>query len=154
MKALFAAWTLVASVGLVAAGLVRADADAALSRQAQAVARNTMSPFCPGKTIDSCPSPRAEAWRRDIRAWLAAGATRAEIMQRLQSRAPTFDLEGRPGRGWDWLIPVGAMAVATLWLCVLWRRHRPQPKEGDSRSETLERDELDRRIDADLARLE
>src|SRR5690606_7766162 len=41
------------------------------SRRAAEIYKTTMSPFCPGRTIDACPSPYATEWRDDIRQWVA-----------------------------------------------------------------------------------
>lgn len=137
--------------------------DDALSRRTLAVSRTVMSPFCPGKTIDSCPSPRAQAWRQDIRRWLAEGSDAAEIRARLQARTPAFDLAGRPGAGWDWTLPVGAMALATLGLWLVARRLRPARSSpasepdgattGEARPATKP-DPLDARLDAELSAFE
>jgi cytochrome c-type biogenesis protein CcmH/NrfF len=133
--------------------------EAALSRRTQGLSRTIMSPFCPGKTIDSCPSPRAQAWREEIRGWLAEGASAEEITARLQARAPGFDLSGRPGAGWDWALPVGAMALATLWLLLYLRRLRtgeagPRRESHTTASRPKRLEALDARLDEELARLE
>ena len=129
-----------------------------VAQRAQALARDTMSPFCPGKTIDSCPSPRAQAWREDMRTWLAQGASTTEVRNRLQARVPDFDLEGRPGRAWDWILPIGCMVLASLWLATRVRLTRPRselPETGTSKlqDESGENARLDAQLDAELARL-
>ncbi|MGD8861824.1 MAG: cytochrome c-type biogenesis protein CcmH [Myxococcales bacterium] len=133
------------------------------SRQAQGVARSIMSPFCPGKTVDACPSPRAGQWRREIRQWVEQGDSPEQIRARLQARVPGFDLSGRPGARWDWALPLGAMTLATLGLWLFVRRLRPRDRmrpprspSRDPESDTPERDrdDLDARIDAELARTE
>lgn len=143
--------------------LARARAEPSVeevARQSQALSRTIMSPFCPGKTVDSCPSPKAGAWRRDIRDWVARGDSAEEIRARLQARAPDFDLAGRPGVGWDWVLPVGAMLLATLGLLLVVRRLRPRgdtPRESEGGREAVgERDiqGLDARIEAELDALE
>ena len=120
-----------------------------VDRRTQAIARETMSPFCPGKTIDACPSPAARAWRADIRAWVARDVTSEEIHRRLQSRVPQFDLEGRPGRAWDWALPLGAFALMTGWLLWLLVRGR-NAREQRLVPEEPQDDELDARLNAEL----
>jgi cytochrome c-type biogenesis protein CcmH/NrfF len=140
-------------LALCAGGAFAETPAAAAGRQAQSIARATMSPFCPGKTIAACPSPRAEQWRADIRAWVSQGASAGEIQARLQRRAPGFDLEGRPGRGWDWALPLGALAVVTIWLLVLLARLRPRG-DGEQAAPPLaagaDDAELDTRLEAEL----
>jgi cytochrome c-type biogenesis protein CcmH/NrfF len=50
---------------------------------AYALADEIMSPFCPGRTLDECPSPQAES----LRLWLivqdAAGRSRDDVLEQL-----------------------------------------------------------------------
>lgn len=134
---------------------VHADSAGDGARRAQRIAVTTMSPFCPGKTIDACPSPKAGEWRADIRRWSEAGVPSREIRTRLQARVPGFDLSGRPGASWDWALPVGAVALATLWLVLLLRRLlRPAATEPTVVNDEAESDELEVRLNRELAREE
>jgi len=122
-------------------------------RQVQSIVRNTASPFCPGKTLNSCPSPKAGEWRRDIRAWVEDGVPEPEIRDRLQARVPAFDLSIPPVKS-GWLIPVAAAALSTFWLIVMalrFRRGAAQNAPVESRAAALA---LDARLDEELARLE
>lgn len=136
-----------------AVGLAQAQSTAAeqveRARVEQSLMGSIMSPFCPGKTIDSCPSPRAEVWRHDIRQWVSEGESGEQIRARLQARTPNFDISGRPGVTWDWALPVAAMALATLWLASRVRRDKGTPPPSAT-SET-KRDALDERLDRELS---
>lgn len=122
------------------------------SRQIQAIVRTTNSPFCPGKTLDSCPSPRAAEWRQDINAWVSDGVEEVEIRERLQSRVPTFDLRPAPVKT-GWVIPLLALLVSTLWLVIVARSFRQPPPPRPSRPAA--RDALlDARLDDELARVD
>jgi cytochrome c-type biogenesis protein CcmH/NrfF len=119
----------------------------------QAIMRNTASPFCPGKTLDSCPSPKAGDWRRDIREWVAAGVPEPEIRTRLQARVPDFDLSIPPVKS-GWVIPVIAVALSTWWLIGMARRFKRSGAPGrqvEARSHDLA---SETRLDEELARLE
>lgn len=123
-------------------------------RQVQHLIRTTASPFCPGKTLDSCPSPKAGEWRRDIREWAGSGVPADEIRDRLQQRVPGMDLSIRPAR-WSGVIPVVALLLSTLvmWLVarrVLGRRTATVQRQ---REHPERRDLLDQRLDEELARL-
>jgi cytochrome c-type biogenesis protein CcmH/NrfF len=111
-------------------GLV-SDPDAE-ARRVQGLTRSVMSPFCPGKTVAACPSPNAQAWRDDIRNWVAQGVSNEEIRQRLEARVPGFDLSGRPGGAWGWGLPLFGMALASLWLGFMWRRARSRRATGEA----------------------
>lgn len=126
--------------------------DTTESRQVQAIVRTTNSPFCPGKTLDSCPSPRAAQWRQDINEWVAGGVPGPEIRDRLQERVPGFDLSPAPVKS-GWVIPVIAIVLSTLWLIVVGRSfrhpsppHRTRPPIRDA--------SLDARLDDELASLD
>lgn len=145
-------WLITAS-GLLLVGCAQVPAEQAdESRQVQAIVRTTNSPFCPGKTLDSCPSPRAAEWRQDINSWVADGVPEGEIRDRLQERVPEFDLRPPPVRS-GWVIPTLAVILSTLWLILVGRSlHQPSPPR---RSRIPVRDaELDARLDDELARLE
>ena len=122
------------------------------SRQVQAIVRTTNSPFCPGKTLDSCPSPRAAEWRQDINAWVADGVQEEEIRARLQSRVPSFELRPAPVKT-GWVIPLLALLVSTLWLVIVARSFRQPPPRRPSRPLAHDAN-LDARLDDELARAE
>jgi cytochrome c-type biogenesis protein CcmH/NrfF len=129
------------------------DVSADEGRQVQSIVRNTLSPFCPGKTLNSCPSPKAGEWRRDIREWVEAGVPEPEIRGRLQARVPTFDLSIPPVKS-GWVIPVIAVVLSTLWFVVMVRKFRG--RGGQRRTvelATADRD-LDTRLDEELAALD
>ncbi|MEM8608376.1 MAG: cytochrome c-type biogenesis protein CcmH [Myxococcota bacterium] len=120
------------------------------SRTVQSIVRTTNSPFCPGKTLDSCPSPRAAEWRRDIHEWVEAEVPPNEIRDRLQERVPEFDLSPKP-LAFGWTIPLAAVVISTLWFVVMSRRRRrpaspAQPFDADP--------SFDARLDEELAQLD
>jgi cytochrome c-type biogenesis protein CcmH/NrfF len=123
------------------------------SRQVQSIVRHTASPFCPGKTLDSCPSPKAGEWRRDIHEWVVEGVPEPEIRDRLQARVPGFDLSIRPVRS-GWVIPVTAVTLSTLWLVLMARRFRARVSGRPEPTELQTSNALDARLDDELARLD
>jgi cytochrome c-type biogenesis protein CcmH/NrfF len=141
---------LMLSVGSGSALAQRGDLEE--ERRAVGIYRNTQSPFCPGRTLDDCPSASAGAWRQDIRDWLEAGDDAATIRARLQAREPDFDLSGREGvPGWLFALLAFGLGAALIrrWL----QRARPEPDVGtptESPTDTA----LDARLDDALARLE
>lgn len=86
-------------------------------QRAQNLTRSVMSPFCPGRTLDTCPSPKATEWRNDIRKWVDEGLSNDEIRRRLYARTPDVDLTGGPNTGVGSWFPVAA-AVAALGLLI------------------------------------
>jgi len=138
---------------LSACGAVPAEEASPDGRQVQAIVRNTASPFCPGKTLDSCPSPKAGEWRREIREWVSEGVPESAIRDRLQARVPGFDLSIPPVKS-GWVIPLIALALSTGWLIAMARRFRRR-RGSKQRVEALARDHgLDARLDEELAALD
>ncbi len=91
------------------------------SRRARALAGQLMSPFCPGRTLEDCPSPNAAAWREEIRGWIQAGVTEDEVVSRLQARTST-DLASVPRSPLGWTVPVAILLGGLLVLVWALRR--------------------------------
>lgn len=140
-------------------GFAQTEPPEVRSRRAQELSRTTMSPFCPGRTLEACPSPNAAAWRDDIRAWVDEGKSTEEIRQRLRERMPDADLTGAPSTALDAVLPVavgvGAIVLLVVLLRVLLSRRRGAPvgnladKSGSSSSA-----DLDERLDRELSALD
>jgi cytochrome c-type biogenesis protein CcmH/NrfF len=96
-------------------------------REAESIARTVMSPFCPGRTLSSCPN--AGPWREDIRKWVGEGVSAEEIRRRLYERVPETNLTGIPPNRLGWFLPIGAALVAVGGLVVAMRvLVKPSPK--------------------------
>lgn len=85
-------------------------------REAQEISASTLSPFCPGKTLASCPSGKAADWRRDIRAWVAEGIDAETIEAKLQARTPDFEISSVPDSALSWIGPIVLLGLLTLGL--------------------------------------
>jgi len=75
---------------------------------------DTMSPYCPGRTLAECPSPQADKLRIWILTQAAAGAERAEIEASLYARFGDQVRSTPKGEGWGlaaYVIPVVAFVV-------------------------------------------
>jgi len=119
-----------------------------LERQAEAIARSIMSPFCPGRTVSACPV--AGPWRDDIRHWVAEGVDAIEIKRRLAERVPEHNLGGVPKNRLGWVLPVG-LGVAAVGLLVFLLRRLVGPRAkaaggtatGEAKAGALEAGELE-----------
>lgn len=60
------------------------------------LSNDLMSPYCPGRTIATCPSPQARKLENSILEQAKAGKTRVEIESELAARFP--DIRGYVGR--------------------------------------------------------
>ena len=73
-----------------------------------------MSPFCPGRTLSSCPSPQAAELVQWIVTQEAAGATREEVLEILVERYGEEILGAPPAEGitlWAYIFPVAGFVL-------------------------------------------
>lgn len=157
---LYSPWALAASTE---------SAEQQLQRSAE-IYKTTMSPFCPGRTLDACPSPNATAWRDDIRRWVAEGLSTEEIRRRLDQRTDQ-DLTGAPSTALDAVLPFGATVLSLVLLGLLLRllvkptaansaassgRETLATKEDSKTSshEKVSEQELEARLERELERLD
>lgn len=93
---------------------------------ARAIISGSMSPYCPGLTLETCPSPSADSLRQVIIARVTRGDPRARIEADLERdfgasirstpKAEGFGLVG-------WAVPGLVMLVAAVFL-TRWIRRR------------------------------
>lgn len=96
-----------------------------IERQAEAISRSIMSPFCPGRTVSACPN--AGPWREDIRKWTAEGVDAEEIKRRLAERVPEHNLMGVPKNRLGWVLPVG-LGIGAIGILIFLLRYLVSPK--------------------------
>ena len=106
-----------------------------------ALAHELMSPFCPGRTLASCPSPQAD----EVRAWIlkreSEGATQEQVEAELYERFGEVIRSSPRARGWGlaaWLLPiVSLLAGAALVFLILRRIVKPASAEASAASSQL-----------------
>ncbi|MBK7951126.1 MAG: cytochrome c-type biogenesis protein CcmH [Deltaproteobacteria bacterium] len=98
---------------------------AATSSWAYDLAGELMSPFCPGRTLASCPSPQAGELIQWIATQEAAGVSRDEVIAILVERHGEEILGAPPAKGitlWAYVFPVlGFVAFGGIAAVVLSR---------------------------------
>lgn len=116
-------------------------------------------PVCEA-TLDTSDAPVARRMKAYIRARIAAGDTKSEIKAQLVEQFGSAVLAVPPRKGFDWiawLLPLGGLAAAAVVVSALawrWSRRRGnEPSPGPDGVEPLDPD-LERRLDAELARFE
>ena len=125
-----------------------------------------MSPFCPGRTLSSCPSPQAAELVQWIVTQEAAGATREEVLEILVERYGEEILGAPPAEGitlWAYIFPVagfvlfGGVAFYALRRIVAGageardRADVPAWAQATGPPVVASDDELERLVDAELA---
>jgi cytochrome c-type biogenesis protein CcmH/NrfF len=116
------------------------------ARRTHAIARDLMSPFCPGRTLADCPSPDAAAVRQEIRDLVDAGVADAEIRTELEGRFGDA-VQGVPRSVWGRGLPILVLlagAAALVWALRRMARRAPGPAPAASARE-LE-SQLDREL--------
>ena len=146
---------LVALLALVLAGVAAASEPKPTSAELES---ELVCPVCE-TTLDTSDAPAARRMKAFIRARIGAGDTKSEIKAKLVDQFGPTVLAVPPRKGFDWLawlLPLGGVAVGAVvvgWLAWRWSRGRgdePPPPDDFEPADP----ELERRLDAELARFE
>jgi cytochrome c-type biogenesis protein CcmH len=145
----------VAALALALAGPVAASELKPTSAELES---ELVCPVCE-TTLDTSDAPAARLMKAYIRARIAAGDTKSEIKSKLvdQFGPPVLAVPPRQGFDWiAWLLPLGGLALGVVVVGALawrWSRHRGDEPPSPGESGPIE-PELERRLDAELARFE
>jgi cytochrome c-type biogenesis protein CcmH len=128
-----------------------------LDRQATTLYQQVFSPFCPGRSLNDCPSSKAGELKDQMRAELEAGKAPEVILNEVfqkygdQYRAvPQFSGVGM----FVWLVPMAFVAIGLMIaIGVSGRRKKRAGSDVVSNAPELSAEE-ERRIEDELSRLE
>lgn len=153
-------WT----AAVVALGLVCVMGSTEVARaqqpdEAHLLAKELMSPFCPGLTLADCPSPNAAVLRSEIEQRLKAGEPKAAVEADLVERFGTKIRGTPPPEGFAMLLWVGLPVVAlaglgAVALTVARSTERARQKGADADGAAASSQELRDRLDDELADLD
>jgi len=154
---IFIAFCLALSVSAACAATPDALKGEALDREATNLYQQVFSPFCPGRSLNDCPSSKAGELKDQMRAELEAGKAPEvilnEVIQKFgeQYRAvPRFAGVGM----FVWLVPIGFVVVGLLIAAGLSiRRNRNQATRPDVSTPALSTED-EQRIRDELSRIE
>ena len=116
---------------------------------------DVMSPYCPGRSLNDCPSSQAA----ELRAWISlqedGGRSRAQVEADLYEIYGELILSAPKPEGWGltaYVVPVVAFLVAGVVLVVFLRRHAGAPLAPDAAGGpvTPVDPELERLVDHEL----
>ena len=116
--------------------------------RAHRLARDVMSPFCPGRTLADCPSPDAGAVREQIRAQLAAGVDEETLRRQLDATYGDA-VVGVPRTPLGWAIPAAGLLAGIALLAVILRRLSTSPTSPTTPEPAISPD-LEAELDAHL----
>ena len=123
----------------------RQDPDVERAREANELARDLMSPFCPGRTLADCGSPDAAVVREEIRKALGAGESPESVRARIETRCGDR-VVGGPRERTGWLLPSAALVAGAGVLALVIRRALQPPAASAPIPPEVER-ELTRELD-------
>ena len=157
-------------IAVVCLFMIASAGDATAKSWGYDLAAELMSPYCPGRTLASCPSPQAA----ELVQWMvmqeAAGSTQEEVIAVLIERFGEEILGSPPAKGitlWAYIFPIKGFVVGGGFAVVALRRivaggaapsaeaaplAEAAPAEAPRTESTIEPndDELARLVDTDL----
>lgn len=128
-----------------------------LDREATTLYQQVFSPFCPGRSLNDCPSSKAAELKDEMRAQLESGASPEAVLQGVidkygeQYRAvPRFAGVGI----FVWVVPLGFVLFGLIAAVVVsLGRKKTGPVVDSSRTDSISSDD-ERRIAEELAKLD
>ncbi len=129
-----------------------------LDREATQIYQQVFSPFCPGRSLNDCPSSKATELKTEMRQKLESGVSSDEILKDVFARygdkyrtVPRFQGVG----ALVWLVPIG-FVVAGLLLAMgvssSRKKRAPAPTGSDVKSQLSDADR--KRIEDELSKLD
>jgi len=112
-------------VSVVLAILVLGASGAGAKSFSYDLAGELMSPYCPGRTLASCPSPQAAELVQWMVVQEAGGATREQIIEMLVERFGEEILGAPPAKGitlWAYVVPILGFVLGGGLVAVVLRR--------------------------------
>lgn len=119
----------IAALGGLALGMVLTSGpDPNAVPTSDEVAGRMMSPFCPGLTLDECPSDQATRLRAEVEEMIGRGDTNAEIDRWIVDNFGEVAL-ARPDGSLAWVAPP-LMVLAGLATVLVFLKRRSGPGSG------------------------
>jgi cytochrome c-type biogenesis protein CcmH len=120
------------------------------------MSNDLMSPYCPGRTLNDCPSPQAA----ELRAWIEEqerqGRSRSEVEAQIERLYGDVVLSAPRAQGWGlaaYLVPVGLILVGGIVVAIVLshrqRSTRSPSNDGPAGDAPLD-PELERIVDEEL----
>lgn len=128
-----------------------------LDKEATTLYQQVFSPFCPGRSLNDCPSSKAGELKDEMRAQLESGTPSEAVLQSVidkygeQYRAvPRFAGVGI----FVWIVPLGFVLIGLISaILVSLGRKKASPVIGSIQKESISSDD-ERRIAEELAKLD
>lgn len=143
---------------LCAPSFAHADANAdALDKQSYEMYQQVFSPFCPGRSLNDCPSSKAQELKLEMRQRLEQGVPQDQILKDVFARfgekyraVPLFEGIGTM----VWLAPLGFTLLGLALAGAVVFRKKKAASISLSAQERSVSPELQRAIDDELSKLD
>ncbi len=102
------------------------------------LSHDLMSPYCPGRTIATCPSPQARKLENEMLVKAEAGMDREQIESELVARFPDIQgYVGRPELLWGSALLAVVAIVSIAWAARRWIRQGQAKMENQGIGDPL-----------------
>lgn len=108
--------------------------DPAMESKAHEVFMDVMSPFCPGRSLNDCPSSKAHELKDEIRSEIEGGKKKEEILEKIFSKYGDQYRAIPKTEGFGllaWGLPCAFLAVGLGVLLIVGLRSKPQSGATD-----------------------
>ena len=109
-----------------------------IESQTHEISGDVMSPFCPGRSLNDCPSSSATDLRNQISDMLSEGKTKEQVLSELYNKygEQIRAMPKKQGFGLvGWLSPL-AFVLLGLGILILWlKKHRPESVQPEIKSD-------------------
>jgi cytochrome c-type biogenesis protein CcmH/NrfF len=152
-------WGIVCSLVVAACMMVAHATDSRdeIDRKAHDLYQKVFSPFCPGRSLNDCPSSKAQELKADMRAKLESGVPPDTI---LEGVFETFGEKYRAIPQYSgvgklvWWVPLGFLAIGLIVVIMTTSRHRRSSSPRDDVTTGSVAPETKEAIEKELASLD
>ncbi len=131
-------FSIIAFILCFAAAAQSQELSTKIESQTHEISGDVMSPFCPGRSLNDCPSSSATDLRNQISQMLTEGKTREEVLGELYKKYGD-EIRAMPKKqGFGlvgWLSPLAfvllGLSILTFWI----KKHRPETDQPVIKSE-------------------
>lgn len=128
-----------------------------LDKQSYEMYQQVFSPFCPGRSLNDCPSSKAQDLKAEMRSKLEQGVSKEQILQDVFARfgdkyraVPLFEGIGQL----VWLAPIAFLGIGFL-LAMRVILSRKKSESGPTRASQLSvSSDLERQVEQELSKLD
>ncbi len=157
MRLLLSIFSMVLAFSFLSLHAAAQEPSDALQKKATSVYQEILSPFCPGRSLNDCPSSKAHELKSEILQKLQSGVPEEAVLEGVfsaygdQYRAiPRYSGFGRL----VWIAPAAFLLAGLMWaFAVAGRKKRSTALSGAARPQLLE-PQLAKQIEEELSALE